>query len=83
MKITEEILLERAKSYLPKGFPVDVIKYVEIDTDGNSERPDGISYWVYIKNGYKTEKGRGCHTIHEDNLKELRIAMKNIVEVEE
>jgi hypothetical protein len=50
MKITEEILLERAKSYLPKGFSVDVIEDVEIDTDGNSERLDGISYWVYIKN---------------------------------
>lgn len=83
MKITNETLMERAKSYLPKGIPTDIIQDVEVDTYGNSERADGISYWVYIQGGYKTEKGRGCHIVHEDNLKDLKTAMKDIVRVKE
>lgn len=82
-KLNEKDLLARAEGYLPKGIPADAIIDVEVDTDGNTDRLDGISYWVYLRDGFKTEKGRGCHTVHEDNLKDLKTAMQNIVKVEE
>lgn len=81
--ITEQRLYEVATKAIPKGLPRDIIADVEIDTFSNSDRLDGISYWVYLVSGYRTEGGAGCHTIHEDNLKEVSDMMWSVVRVED
>lgn len=83
MRITEETLLKRAMEFLPKAVPAEAIQSVEVDDWGNSDRADGISYWVYLSDGFRAEKGRGCHTIHEDTLSELKKALRDVVAEEE
>lgn len=77
---TEKELMERVISMLPRQLKgKDVIHDVEIDPYNNGDSPDGISYWIYINDGYRTENGRGCHTIHEDTLTEIKRELKRIV----
>ena len=76
----EAVLLERAISYLPKGIPAEAIHYVECDPcDGEFGGP---SYWVCLREGYICAD-MGCHTIHEDTLKQLRQVMKSIYREED
>lgn len=71
----EKILLERVVKMLPKGIPSSAIESVEYDPWGGYETTD--SYWVYLNDGWicgDTE----CHTIHEDNLRDLASAVSTV-----
>ena len=78
-RLNERQLLERAQKMLPKGIPAEAIESVEVDRYGNSDAPDGISYWVYLRPGFVTERGAGCHTAHEDNLKNLAGELSGVI----
>lgn len=77
-RITDEaVLMDRVIKMLPKGIPSTAIHSVECDpTDGCNGGP---SYWVYLQDGYISPE-MGCHTIHEDTLKELRDVVRGIEE---
>ena len=64
----EKILMERVIKMLPKGVPASAIESVEYDPYDGDSTPD--SYWVYLNDGWICPT-MGCHTIHEDTLKEL------------
>lgn len=84
MTTKEKCLLNRLrKSRHLHGLPPECIVAVEISGTSNSDRPDGLSYWVYLKSGYVTEHGAGCHTIHEDYIAQVHAMMDTIVEVDE
>lgn len=69
---TEQDLMERVRKMLPKDIPASAIAGVEID---NSWGWNG--YWVYLHDGYRSPD-MGCHTIHEDTLKELAYMVGNV-----
>lgn len=76
----ENILKEKVIHMLPKHLKgKNVINSVEIDYGYNGDSPDGISYWVYINDGYRTENGYGWHTIHEDTIIDIKKELKRIV----
>lgn len=81
--VSEEKLMDIARKALPKGMPKEAIVSVEVDCYGNSERSDGVSYWVYLRSGFRAEGGRGCHTIHEDTIKEIKDALWGVVETDD
>ena len=75
--ITDEaVLMERVVEMLPKDIPATAVYGVECDPydGGDGDKP---SYWVYLNSGYVCPE-MGCHTIHEDNLKNLRSMVKSI-----
>ena len=75
---SEDDLLARAREMLPKRIPREAITSVEIDYC-TPWAPSGVSYWVYLRSGFVTENGAGCHKLHEDTLRELKDAMRDIV----
>ena len=48
----------------------------EIQFEG---REDG--YWLYLNEGYKSENGYGCNTIHEYNRRDLMEQIRQITKV--
>lgn len=64
----EKVLMERVIKMLPKDVPASAIESVEYDPWNGLETPD--SYWVYLNDGWICPT-MGCHTIHEDNLRDL------------
>lgn len=74
---SEAILMERVVRMLPKGIPTTAIESVECDPwDGENGGP---SYWVYLAPGYICPS-MGCHTIHEDTLRELKWMVSEVME---
>ena len=70
-----DILMQRVLKMLPKDVPPEAINSVECDPwDGVDGGP---SYWVYLNDGW-VSPDMGCHTIHEDTLKELKWVVKGI-----
>lgn len=71
--ISEAVLMDRVVKMLPKGIPASAINAVECDPyDGLN---GGGSYWVYLNDGYISPE-MGCHTIHEDTLKDVVSGIK-------
>lgn len=75
----EETLKERVVKMLPKRIPASAIDDVEYDRLSSVKREWGGSYWVYLRAGWEF-KDTGCHTIHEDNLRDIRVQLYKIVE---
>lgn len=71
-RITEEVLMKRAVSYLPKGIPARAIESVEICDDYDNR------YIVYFRNGFRAESGYGGHLVIESTLTELKQQLKYI-----
>ncbi len=59
--------------------PSEVIASVEFDSENGGDTMTKPSYWVYLKPGFVTEGGYGCHIIHEDSLKEVKNMIAGIV----
>lgn len=82
----ENVLFERVSKMIPKnlikkGYDAnDIIESVECDEIDGGESGYEPSYWVYLNDGFITENGCGCHTLHEDTLRELKVMMSTIVE---
>ncbi len=74
---SETELMKRAVKMLPKGVPPEAIDAVECDPYDGGENMDRPSYWVYLASGWIC-KEMECHTIHEDNLKNLKLMMSSI-----
>lgn len=51
--------------------------FQEHDT-GFSERKDGLNWWIWLKNGF-IDSESGCHSIHEETLKECIFRLKYYV----
>ena len=69
-------LIERAKGMLPKGIPSSAV--ISVDSDLYDGEDGGASYWVYLDYGYQCTL-TGCHTIHDDTLKDLKVSLKHVV----
>ena len=67
----ENTLKTNVNINIPKKY-IQAIK--EVDYEG---REDG--YWCYLKEGYVSENGHGCQTIHAYTKKELLEQIRKIV----
>lgn len=70
---SEKVLKERVIKMLPKGIPAEAVSDVECDPVDGGECGNDPSYWVYLAHGYQADPG--CHVIHEDTLKDLKVMM--------
>ena len=77
----EAILKERAIKMLPKGIPAEAIEDVECDPIDGGPDMEQPSYWIYLADGYLCE-WTDCQTIHEDSLKEIKLALSTVVAVD-
>ena len=76
MIVSERALMDRVLKMLPNRIPAIAIRSVECDScDGDN----GGSYWVNLAAGWICNS-TGCHTIHEDTLKDLRVMVRDIRE---
>ena len=83
-RITDNFeLYLKVEKMIPKhlkdmGFGVDdIVEDCECDEIDGGDGYDPC-YWVYLRDGFITEYGCGCRTIHEDTLKEVRLQMSMI-----
>lgn len=77
-RITDDnILMERVLKMLPKGVPAEAIDDVECDPYDGGDDGCQPSYWVYLSAGWICPT-MGCHTIHEDTLKDIRSMVSEI-----
>lgn len=53
--------------------------FQEDDGAFEDERPDGLSYWIYLKPGWRAETFDYRHGIHEPTVKRCLEALKQIV----
>ncbi|HKM08489.1 MAG TPA: hypothetical protein VJ869_16140 [Sphaerochaeta sp.] len=55
------------------------MKYRHMISQISDERCYGAGYWVYLHEGFLTERGCGCHTIHEDTIADVLSQLRDVV----
>ena len=55
------------------------MKYRKMLCMGSGYESKAEGYWLYLKNGYITENGHGCQTIHEYTQKDVLAQLRQVI----